>query len=312
MKIFNQLNISKNYKKSALAIGNFDGVHLGHQKVFKKAKDIAKRKKIKFGVMTFTPLPIMFFNKKIKNYRISSENQKIKLLEKYKSNFMIKLRFNKYLSNMSAENFLKKIIFKRINPKYILVSNNFKFGKNRKGNISMLKKFSKKYDYNLVNTSPVNYDNKIVSSTRIRKFIESGNLFLANKLLTRTWVIEEKVQKGKKIGKKLGYPTCNIDIGSYVTPKIGVYAVKIIIENEKKILKGIANFGNQPTFGGKKLLLEVNLFNFKKNLYNRKLKIYFIKYIRKEKKFQNSRKLIQQINKDVIFAKKHLKTKLVL
>tara|TARA_E500000331_G_scaffold223188_1_gene213742 strand:+ start:65 stop:1003 length:939 start_codon:yes stop_codon:yes gene_type:complete len=312
MKVFNNSKISKAYKRSIIAIGNFDGAHIGHQKVFNEAKKFAKRNKIKFGILSFTPLPIMFFNKKIKNYRLSSENQKIKLLEKYKSNFMIKLKFNKSLSNMSAENFLRNIIFKRINPKYIFVSNNFKFGKNRIGNIGMLKRLSKKYDYNLVNTNPVKYDKKIVSSTRIRKCLETGNLFLANKLLTRTWVIEERVRKGKRIGKKLGYPTCNIDIGSYATPKIGVYAVKIIIENNKKVLKGIANFGNQPTFGGTKLLLEVNLFKFKKNLYNKKLKIYFIKYIRNEKKFRNSRELIQQIKKDVILAKKHLKTKIVL
>ena len=150
MEIFNNINIPKNFKGSALAIGNFDGVHAGHQSVFQKTKKIAKKKKIKFGVLTFTPLPVMFFNKKIKNYRLVSEDQKLKLFKKSKVDFTINIKFNKKFSVISADDFIKKIIYKKINPKLLAVSNNFRFGWNRKGDVDLLKKFSNKYDYQFI------------------------------------------------------------------------------------------------------------------------------------------------------------------
>ena len=151
MKIFNNINIPKKYKRSALAIGNFDGAHKGHQKIFMKTKKIAERNKIKFGVMTFTPLPTMFFNKTITNYRLVSENEKSKLFKKFGLDFILNVKFNKNFSHISAENFVKKIIYKKINPKLLSVSNNFKFGRNRIGNVNLLKKLSFKYDYKLLN-----------------------------------------------------------------------------------------------------------------------------------------------------------------
>jgi len=156
------------------------------------------------------------------------------------------------------------------------------------------------------------HKNKVVSSTQIRKSIQNGHLDLANALLSRTWFIEGVVQKGKKLGKKLGYPTCNIKIKSYVLPKIGIYTVKVLIGDNKKIMNGIAYLGYRPTFFGNKIMLEVNIFGIKKNLYKKKLRVYFLKFIRGEQKFENSSSLIRQMNKDVIFAKKSLKAKLAL
>ena len=143
MKVFNNYNIPKIYKRSSLAIGNFDGSHKGHQKVFEYAKKFAKKNKLKFGILTFSPLPIMFFNKKIKNYRLVSENEKFKLFKKYGVDFVINLKFNKKFSKIDAENFIKKIIYNKINPRFIFVSDNFKFGNKRKGNVNLLKKFGK-------------------------------------------------------------------------------------------------------------------------------------------------------------------------
>ena len=312
MKIFENTNIPKKYKDSSIAIGNFDGMHKGHQKVFSQAKKNAKKNKIKFGVLTFKPLPIMFFDKKIKNYRLVSENTKILLLKKYGVDFVINIKFNKLFSKTSAESFISNTIFKKINPKLIFVSSNFRFGNKRKGNINLLKKLSKKYNYRLINTIPYKHKNKIVSSTLIRKSLQKGNLKFANTLLSRTWYVDGVVKKGKRLGKKLGYPTCNINIKSYILPKIGIYTVKISIGKNKKIFKGIAYLGYRPTFGGKEIILEVNIFGIKKNLYNKKLRVYFLKLIRGEQKFKNSASLIKQMNKDVILAKKSLKTKLVL
>ena len=312
MKVFNNTIIPKSYKSSAIAVGNFDGVHKGHQKVFKQAKKYSKKNKIKFGVLTFTPLPVMFFNRNIKNYRLISENQKLQLFEKHGVDFVINIQFNKVFSKITAEKFIKNIIFKKINPRLIFVSNNFKFGNKRKGNVHLLRRFSKKYDYRLVNTLVFKHKRKIVSSTLIRKNLKNGKLDLANTLLSRTWYIEGIVIRGKKIGKKLGYPTCNINIKNYVLPKSGIYAVKVLIGKNTKILNGVAYLGYRPTLKGKKIVLEVYIIGVNKNLYKKKLRVYFLKYIRRDQKFKNLSSLVKQMNKDVIIAKKRLKTKLAL
>ena len=312
MKIFDSTTIPRKYKRSAIAIGNFDGVHKGHQKVFQKTKKFSKKNKIKFGILTFTPLPVMFFNKKIKNYRLVSENQKLKLFEKYGVDFIINIKFNRNFSKIHAETFVEKIIYKKINPQFISVSNNFRFGRKREGDVNLLKKFSYKYDYRLLNIRAFKYKGIIVSSTRIRKSLQNGKIHLANELLSRTWFVDGLVKKGKKLGRELGYRTCNIHIKNYILPKIGIYVVKILIENNKKTYSGVAYLGSRPTFGGKEVFLEINLFGIKKNLYKKKLRVYFLKFIRGDQKFKNSAKLIRQMNKDVIFAKKGLKTKLIL
>ena len=308
MKIFNNFIISKKYKKSSLAVGNFDGVHKGHQKVFK----YAKKTKLKFGILTFAPLPVIFFNKKIKNYRLTSEEEKFRLLKKFKADFVVNIKFNKDFSKIIAENFIKNIIYRKINPKRIFVSNNFRFGNKRKGNVNLLKRFEKKYDYQLFKIAPDKYKQKIISSTKIRKLLQIGNINLANKLLSRTWFIDGRVVKGKKLGRTLGYRTCNIKIKKYVLPRAGIYAVRLSIGNKKKLYNGVAYIGSRPTFKGKEVFLEIYIFGIKKNLYKKKLRVYFIKFIRPDKKFKNSSDLVKQMNKDVILAKKGLKGKNVV
>jgi len=312
MKIFNTSKITKKFQNSALAIGNFDGAHRGHQKVFLNAKNFAKKNKIKFGILTFHPLPIMFFNKNIKNYRLVSEETKLYLLKKYGVDFIIKIKFNKKFSNILAENFIYNIIYKKIKPKFVFVSNNFRFGNKRKGNISLLKKFSLKYNYSLKKINPLKYNGKIISSTRIRRSLQNGSLDLANNLLSRTWFVDGQVIKGKGRGRKLGYRTCNMKIKDYLLPKFGIYAVKIYISNLKKFCNGVAYLGSRPTYKEKGIFLETYIFDIKKNLYKKRLKIYFLKFLRKDKKFKSSEKLIEQMNKDLIYAKKGLKTKFVL
>ena len=155
----------------------------------------------------------------------------------------------------------------------------------------------------MINPKPLKRNKKIISSSHIRKLLENGNINKANKFLTRNWTINGIVEKGRMMGKKIGFPTCNIDIGNYVIAKPGVYAVKILINKNKKIYKGIANLGYRPTFKQKKILLEVNLFNFSGNLYNKKLSVEFLKFIRGEKKFNGITQLRNQIKKDILKAK---------
>ena len=194
----------------------------------------------------------------------------------------------------------------------LAVSNNFKFGQNRRGDVRLLKKYGNKYDYSLLKIKPFKYLGKIVSSTKIRKCLIRGKIKLANKLLSRTWFIDGQVTTGKKIGRKLGYRTCNIKIKNYILPKKGIYAVKILIGGRKNIYNGVSYLGSRPTFGGKEIFLETNIFGIKKNLYKKKLRVYFLKFLRSDKKFNNSLQLTNQMKKDVISAKKGLKEKLVL
>ncbi len=312
MKVFKKFIISKKYKRSSLAIGNFDGVHKGHQKVFKNARALAKKNKSKFGILTFSPLPVMFFNKNIKNYRLTSEDEKLGILKKFKVDFVFNIKFNRNFSKINAASFIKNIIYRKINPASIFVSNNFKFGKKRQGNVDLLKKFEKKYDYKLIKIAPYKYKKKTVSSTKIRKLLQKGNINLANKLLGKPWLIDGNVVKGKKLGRKLGYRTCNINIKNFILPKSGIYAVKLSIGNKKTLYSGVAYLGSRPTFGGKKVFLEIYIFGIKKNLYKKKLRVYFIKFIRSDKKFKDSSGLVNQMNKDVILAKKGLKGKMIV
>ena len=307
LKIYKNFNLSKIHKKSILLIGNFDGLHLGHQKLFKLAEKYSKKHKVKFGVLTFDPLPVMFFNKKLTNYRITSNLQKNLLFEKAGVDFIIVSRFNKSFSKISADNFIKKIIVKKINPNFIFVSNNFKYGFRRSGNVAKLISKENIYNYKIIKPSPLKKGKKIISSTLIRKLLQRGELKNANKLLGRNWSIIGVVQKGRRIGKKLGVPTCNIDIKNYVIAKPGVYSVRVKVNNSNKIFKGIANLGYRPTFGEKKILLEVNLFNFSGNLYNKSLNVSFYSFIRSEKKFNDHQDLIKQIEKDLKQAKFDLK-----
>ena len=200
----------------------------------------------------------------------------------------------------------KNILYKNLKAKYIFVSNNFRFGNKREGNVNQLIKSEKELKFKIIKPKPLVLKNKVISSTLIRNLLSNGKLEYANRLLARKWSIESKVQKGRQMGKKIGFPTCNMDIKDYVIPKLGVYAVKIHRKNNRKILKGIANLGYRPTFNQKKLLLEVYIFNFSGNLYNKHLTIEFINFIRKEKKFKNINQLKKQINSDLKLVKKKL------
>jgi len=304
MKIYNNPNLNKKHCNGVIAIGNFDGLHLGHQKVIKQAKQKAKKNRIPFGVMTFEPLPVMFFNHKIKNHRINSLEQKITQLKKLKLDFLIIIKFNKNFSTQSAEEFIKEMVFKKTKCKYLYVSKNFKFGFKRQGNIKTLKKFQKKYNFKNIVTKPFKKGNKIISSTLLRHKIRLGKIDEVNKLLNRNWSINGKVIKGKRRGHKIGFPTCNLKLSDYVVPKLGVYAVKVKSKNFYK--NGIANIGYRPTFNGQNLLLETNIFGINKNLYNKVISVNFKKFIRSEKKFRNLKHLRKQIKLDIKKAKKNV------
>ena len=304
IKLYNSFNIQNIHKKSIILIGNFDGLHLGHQKLFYLAKRYKKKFSLKVGVLTFEPMPKMYFNKEIKNFRISNKKQKINLLNKFNVDFVIIKKFNKKFSKIKSIDFIKKILSKKLNARFIFVSNNFRFGNKREGDVRQLIKYEHQCNYKIIKPKPLLIKKKVVSSTLIRNYLQKGKLAKINKLLNREWSIEGKVQKGRQLGKKIGFPTANIDIKDYVLGCPGVYAIRAKITKSSKYLKGIANLGYRPTFNGKKILLEVHLFNFSGNLYNKYLTVEFLKFIRKEKKFKNANELKKQIKKDLKVAKK--------
>ena len=304
MKLYNSFNIKKKHKNSIILIGNFDGIHLGHQKLFKLAKMYKKKYSFKIGVLTFEPMPKMFFNPNLKNFRLSNLNQKIENLGKLNVDFVIIKKFDRKFSKTKSISFIKETLGKKINPKFIFVSNNFRFGNKREGDVKQLMKYEGLCNYKIVKPQPLVIKKKVISSSLLRKYLQSGKLNHVNKLLNRNWSIEGKIQKGRQLGTKIGFPTANLDINNYILAKPGVYAVKVKKKKSSKYIRGIANLGYRPTFNGKKILLEVHLFNFSENLYNKYLKVEFLKFIRAEKKFKNVDQLRKQIKVDLETAKK--------
>jgi len=248
-------------------------------------------------------LPVMFFNKSLKNYRIDSLRQKIDSSKKHGIDFLIVKRFDKKFSNIRAEDFIEKIIYKKLKTKLIFISRNFRFGKNRTGNINLLKNKEKFFQYKINTINPLNKKGSAISSTLIRRNIAKGKIHYTNKLLGRFWTVEGVVKRGEKRGRKIGFPTCNLDLENYIVPKLGVYSAKIIVDKRIK-KKGIVNIGYRPTFGKNKLLLEAHIFGLKKNLYDKRIKVMLIKFIRKEKRFKSVVELKNQIKRDIRKAKK--------
>tara|TARA_B110001454_G_scaffold203144_1_gene210811 strand:- start:202 stop:1131 length:930 start_codon:yes stop_codon:yes gene_type:complete len=303
IKYYKSFSISKKHKHSILLIGNFDGLHLGHQKLFNLAKKYKRKYKLNIGVITFEPMPKMYFNKRIKNFRISNLNQKNTILKNLGIDFVVTKKFDKKFSKIKSDSFIKNILYKQLKAKYIFVSNNFRFGNKREGNVEQLIQNEKKFSFKVVKPKPLMLEKKVISSSLVRNLLTKGKLNKANKFLNRKWSIEGVVEKGRQQGKKIGFPTCNINIKDYVIAMPGVYAVRVFQKNKRFYLKAIANLGYRPTFKQKKILLEVHIFNFSGNLYNKHLSVEFIKFIRKEKKFKNVNQLRIQIKSDLKKAK---------
>ena len=304
MKILN--GYSKIKKFTVLTIGNFDGVHKGHQKIIKQTVKLAKKKNLNSVVITFKPHPNDFLKKNCKPFKLTSEETKTEEIKKLGIDYLTFLKFDKNFNRLTPENFIKKLV--NFKPKVIVVGYNFHFGFKRRGNVNLLKELSKKYFYTLKIIKPVTSSNKIIfNSTFIRKSLELGKYDIAKKMLGRNWLLEGKIIKGRGRGKKLGYPTANFALNDYVLPMKGVYVTKTYFKkNNKKKYLGIANIGNRPTFNEKKIFFENHFFNIKNFLYKKKIFVELIAFLRKEKKFANIKLLKKQIEKDILLAKKIL------
>ncbi|MAV81988.1 MAG: hypothetical protein CMI90_00810 [Pelagibacteraceae bacterium] len=302
-KNIEDLNITK---PLGLTIGNFDGVHLGHQQILKRLKIFSKKRNLFTGLLSFNPHPISYF-KKDKGFLIDSSDTKLDLLNKIGLDFFISIKFDKNFSNYSYEDFEQKVLLKCINLKLLFSGLDFRYGKNRKGDINSLKKFSKKNNIDLLTFDDfleVNSSNKI-SSSMIRNLIKEGNVLRANILLGRPFEVSGKVIKGDQRGRTIGIPTANILYNkNQVELSEGVYSVKVLLNNKQ--FEGISNYGMRPTFNKKTPLLETHLFNFNKNIYGQEIKVKFVAKIRDEIKFNNVEDLLKQIPLDISKAKEIL------
>ena len=295
MKVFYVLNKISKYRRPVVALGVFDGVHLAHRKILlaavKKAKEI-----------NGTSMAVTFWPHPQKESSIYSLEHRLRLLSELGLDVCVVIRFNKKFSRVSAQGFVKNILLKQIGAHHLYVGKNFHFGKGAKGNFKTLQELSSRHHLKLKLFDVVKRNNQVMSSTYIRRLISRGELDAAAKILGRPVSILGTVIKGSSIGKRLGFPTANIDPHHEVIPPSGVYMVKAIFNNRG--LKGICYIGNRPTFNAQKKNIEVYIFNFKKNIYGKYLEVLFFKKIREDIKFSSPADLVKQIKKDVILVKK--------
>ena len=304
MKVLNWKISDKklNIKQSAAVIGNFDGVHRGHLEVLKNAKEFSSKSNLPLSVLTFDPHPREFFSKEKTNFLLQTVLDKAEALSKNNIDYLINLKFDDLLSELSPEQFVEKVLSESLSLKHIFVGKDFKFGKDRAGDINSLKSFGLKYRIGLSSIKLKNQDGTSISSTKIRNNLKKGKIKEANELLGRPYMISGLVIEGDKRGRQIGFPTANISLGKLIRPAFGVYAV--LIEGiENKVLRGIANIGRRPTVNDRGVLLEVNIFDFNEDIYGKKIFISLIDFIRDEKKFDGIENLKKQIVMDVKLSK---------
>jgi len=305
MKIYHNINEIDFNVNRVISIGGFDGIHLGHQKIFEIQIREAVKHNIKQLVITFDPLPKIFFNKNNNKSILISTKEKIKVLKKMKIDELFVIKFDEEFSDLSALDFIELLINK-IGFKIYIVGENHTFGKNCEGNLTLLKTFSKRSNipFEVCGVKSITKNGNVVSSTLIKKLILDGNIDNANKLLGHHYFIIGKVIGGDRIGNKLGFPTANIKVSdNKIIPKNGVYLVQVYLQDKKYF--GTANIGFRPTIKDlSNICIEVHILDFKDDVYGAELEIKFLQYIRAEKKFNNVNELAVQIKKDIDLCRK--------
>ena len=289
------------YKSAVITIGNFDGVHIGHQALFNQVIEKTRALQGTSIVMTFEPHPIRVLKQNNHPPLITLYEQKAELIAKAGIDILICIPFTLEFASIPAKEFVEEILVKRIGMKAVIVGEDYTFGKNREGNLDLLKTYGKRIGFEVIVVREIQTSNNSegkISSTRIRELISEGRVAEARKLLGRHYQIRGAVMRGRdRGGRLLGFPTANINLYDELSPKTGVYAITVECKGSK--YNGVANIGYSPTFDDRIFTVEAHILDFNDDIYGQKIRVNFIKRLRDEKKFLNISELSDQINKDI-------------
>ncbi len=293
-------------KASVITIGNFDGVHVGHQALIKQVTEYALTHKLQSVVVTMDPLAAQYFAGRENVALLTPFKCKYKLLKKLAIDVLCMLNFNHKLAEYTPEDFIQKILIDGLQAKHIIIGDDFRFGKNRAGDIKTLKSYCENFGITISHIDSVICNNERVASSKIRKHIINSDFKTVTANLGRHYSIAGKVSKGQQLGRELGYPTINIKLKNRKESVNGIYCVKVLFENNKKYI-GAASIGTRPTVNGVEKLLEVHLLGFNKQVYGQNVEVLFYHKIRNEVKFENLTELKQYIKDDVIKTRQFFK-----
>ncbi|MFC5076678.1 Riboflavin biosynthesis protein RibF [Vibrio thalassae] len=295
-------NLKNQHHGCVLTIGNFDGVHLGHQRVLEQVKKKASLLGLPAVVMTFEPQPMELFAKDKAPARLTRLRDKFELLDAMHLDRLLCVNFNRRFASMSPESFIKDLLVNKLGVKFLVIGDDFRFGKGREGNFEMLKKAGEEFGFEVVNTASFCVEETRVSSTAIRQALASDHLDESAEMLGRHYTLSGRVAHGQKLARDFGFPTANISLKRYVSPVRGVYAVQVFGVDSQP-LPGIANVGKKPTVAGTTPDLEVHIFDFEGDLYGKQIEVALLHKIRDEKKFESLELLKQQIELDADVAR---------
>ena len=288
-----------------IALGNFDGFHIGHQAVAGRAIEWARAEGRPAIIATFDPHPVRYFKPDVAPFRLTSLDQRERIFGAAGAAAMLVFEFGKELASTTAEDFIAKLLIERFGAAGVVTGEDFTFGKARGGNVERMKTLGEPLGLRSEALSPIKGEGEVVSSSRIRDALRAGDPETANRLLTRPFAIEGVVQHGDKVGRTIGYPTANIDMDSYLRPAYGIYAVRGSLA-DGRVLNGAANLGIRPTFDPPKELLEPYFFDFADNLYGQTIEVELHHYLRGEAKFDSLEALTDQMALDCDKARKLL------
>jgi riboflavin kinase / FMN adenylyltransferase len=310
MRLFrHHTEIPAEARGAVVAVGNFDGIHRGHQAVVAAAADVARDHGTTQAILTFEPHPREFFRPEQPPFRLTPLRIKVRQFEAMGIDNLFVLHFNAELAQKSAEAFVVEVLSEGLAIAHVVVGYDFVFGHGRRGNTALLTDLGRLHGFGVTSVSPVASEaGDVFSSTRVREHLQAARPLEAGALLGRPWEIEGRIEHGQKLGRDLGYPTANMILGEYLQPALGIYAVKAGIDEGRGTVwhDGVASFGYRPTIGGTNLVFEVYLFDWSGDLYGRHLRVALIDYLRPEKKFDDLDALRAQIALDCDEARRLL------
>lgn len=285
---------------AVIALGNFDGLHRGHQAVIQRAQEIANELGAPLGIGLFRPHPYRFFKPDAAPFRLMSPRIRAQVMDDLGVNFLYEIPFDTHLRDMDDVQFVEQVLHRGLGIRHVIVGDDYGFGKDRCGTVESLTRLCSERGIGVTAISPVGLHALYgkYGSTEIRKALQNGDVFHAQHMLSRPWQVDGVVQEGQKRGRTINFPTANLDFGDLVRPKFGVYTVEVRIEGEDNWLPGVANTGSRPTVDGEEARLEVHLLDFNRDLYGQVIDVRFRSFIRPEKKFESFDALKQQIMRD--------------